>query len=136
MDIGDPYLDDEQWDMEAMVLATIAGQLEDEEEEEEEEEEIRVECGECDEKDPLGGWALGHRGAAHFGESSCDDVAHPSSAAHVSTPSGAVLAVAGAASDMKSDGSRLPTSGTAQERKELFMSGGMMPYKSMSPAMQ
>ena len=32
VDIGDPYLEDEQWDMEAMVLATIAGQLEDEEE--------------------------------------------------------------------------------------------------------
>ena len=44
MDIGDPYLEDEQWDLEAMVLATIAGQLEDEEEEEE--EEIRDECGE------------------------------------------------------------------------------------------
>ena len=29
VDIGDPYLEDEQWDMEAMVLATIAGQLED-----------------------------------------------------------------------------------------------------------
>ena len=38
VDIRDTYLEDEQWDMEAMVLATIAGQLEDEEEEEEEEE--------------------------------------------------------------------------------------------------
>ena len=37
VDIGDPYLEDEQWDMEAMVLSTIAGQLEDEEEEKEEE---------------------------------------------------------------------------------------------------
>ena len=32
VDIGDPHLEDEQWDMEAMVLSTIAGQLEDEEE--------------------------------------------------------------------------------------------------------
>ena len=36
VDIADPYLEEEQWDMEAMVLSTIAGQLEDEEEEEEE----------------------------------------------------------------------------------------------------
>ena len=56
VDIGDPYLEDEQWDMEAMVLATIAGQLEDEEEEEEE-EETRDECGECDEcDDPIFHW--------------------------------------------------------------------------------
>ena len=34
VDIADPYLEEEQWDMEAMVLSTIAGQLEDEEEEE------------------------------------------------------------------------------------------------------
>ena len=27
VDIGDPYLEDEQWDMEAMVLATISGEL-------------------------------------------------------------------------------------------------------------
>ena len=32
----DDGLEDEQWDMEAMVLPTIAGQLEEEEEEEEE----------------------------------------------------------------------------------------------------
>ena len=31
--IADPYLDDDQWDKEAMVLCTIAGQLEDEQEE-------------------------------------------------------------------------------------------------------
>ena len=120
VDIGDPYLEDEQWDMEAMVLATIAGQLEDEEEEEEE-KETRDECGECDERDeevPLGDWALAYRGAAHCGESSCEDLAHPSSAAHLSTPPGAMLAIAGAASDVKADGSRLPTSGTAQERKD------------------
>ena len=36
VDLRDPYLEDDQWDMEAMVLSTIAGQLEDEEEEEEE----------------------------------------------------------------------------------------------------
>ena len=36
-DINNPYLEDTQWDMEAMVLSTIAGQLEDEEEEEEKE---------------------------------------------------------------------------------------------------
>ena len=77
MDIGDPYLEDEQWDMEAMVLATIAGELEDEEEEEEE-EEIRDVCGECDEEDPIRGWALEYRGAAHCGESLCEDVAHTS----------------------------------------------------------
>ena len=34
--LGDAFLEDKQWDMEAMVLSTIAGQLEDEEEEEEE----------------------------------------------------------------------------------------------------
>ena len=39
VDIGNPFLEDEQWDMEAMALCTIAGQLEDEEEEEEEEGE-------------------------------------------------------------------------------------------------
>ena len=116
MDIIDPYLEDKEWDMEAMVLATIAGQLEDEEEEEE--EETHDECGECDEEDPIRGWALGYRGAVHCGESPCEDVAHPSSAAHLSTPPGAVLALARAAADVKSDGSRLPTSGTAQERKE------------------
>ena len=34
VNIGDPYVEDKQWDMEVMVLSTIAGQLEDEEEEE------------------------------------------------------------------------------------------------------
>ena len=114
--------------LEAMVLSTIAGKIEDEEEEEEEEVLDPVEegdmCGGCDEGDedgPFGGWArrLGaHAGAARCGESSCED----GCATHASTPSiavGAVLAVAGGASDVKkSDGSRLPTSGTAQERKE------------------
>ena len=38
VDICNPYLEDEQWDMEAMVLSTIAGKLEDEEEEEEAED--------------------------------------------------------------------------------------------------
>ena len=48
VDIADPYLEEEQWDMEAMVLSTIAGQLEDEEEEEEEEVLDLVEEGdEC-----------------------------------------------------------------------------------------
>ena len=122
--IGDPYLEDEQWDMEAMVLSTIAGQLEDEEEEEEEEEEVLDpvengdevgECDECDDDGPFGGWALGFRGSsARCGESSCED----GCAAHSSTPSCTLLAVAGAASEVKSDGSRLPTSGTAKERKE------------------
>lgn len=128
IDLRDPYLEDEQWDMEAMVLSTIAGQLEDEEEEEEEvpervtkEEEEEVEkgdesgaCDECDEDGPFGGWALKYRGAARCGESSCED----GCAAHSTTPSGAVLAVAGAASHVKSAGSRLPTSGTTQERKK------------------
>ena len=68
--LGDAFLEDKQWDMEAMVLATIAGQLEDEEEEEE--EEIRDECGECEEEDPISGWALDYRGAAHCGESPCE----------------------------------------------------------------
>ena len=121
VEIGDPYLEDKQWDMEAMVLSTIAGQLEDEEEEEEEEvldpfgkgDECGG-CGESDEDGPFGGWALGFRGRARCGESSCED----GCAARASTPSKALLAVAGAASDVKSDGSRLPTSGTAQERKE------------------
>ena len=34
VDIGNAFLEDKQWDMEAMVISTIAGQLEDEEEEE------------------------------------------------------------------------------------------------------
>ena len=129
VNISDSFLEEKQWDMEAMVLSTIAGKIEDEEEEEEEEEVLDpVEegdmCGGCDEGDedgPFGGWArrLGaHAGAAGCGESSCED----GCATHASTPSravGAVLAVAGGASDVKkSDGSRLPTSGTAQERKE------------------
>ena len=124
VDIGDPFLDDAQWDMEAMVLSTIAGKLEDEEEEEEEEEAPDLvgkggECEECDEVGAFGGWALGSRGAARCDKSSCEDVC----AAHASTPSssGAVLALAEAASDAKSDGSRLPTSGTAQERKEQHL---------------
>ena len=64
VDIADPYLEEEQWDMEAMVLSTIAGQLEDEEEEEEEAVLDLVEegdecggCGECGEDVPFGGWA-------------------------------------------------------------------------------
>ena len=47
--------------MEAMVLSTIAGQLEDEEEETEEEVLDPVEegaCDECDDDGPFGGWAL------------------------------------------------------------------------------
>ena len=130
VDIGDPYLEDKQWDMEAMVLSTIAGQLEDEEEEEEEErlpplveegDECDDECGgcgDCDEdgapsggKDAFGGWALGFRGAAGCSESLCEG----GCAAHTSTPSEAVP------SGVKSDGSRLPTSGTAQERKEQHL---------------
>ena len=131
VDIADPYLEEEQWDMEAMVLSTIAGQLEDEEEEEEEEVLDLVEegdecggCGECGEDVPFGGWARPareFRGAAHCGESSCEDgcAVHASTPSlHSSAPSGTCLAVIGAAADVKSDGSRLPTSGTAQERRE------------------
>ena len=53
VDIGNAFLEDEQWDMEAMVLSTIAGQVEDEEEEEEEEilDQVEKECVECDEDD-------------------------------------------------------------------------------------
>ena len=76
-------------------------------------------CGGCDEGDedgPFGGWArrlVAHAGAAGCGESSCED----GCVTHASTPS--VLAVAGGAFDVKqSDGSRLPSSGTPQERKE------------------
>jgi hypothetical protein len=120
IELGNPFLEDEQWDMEAMVLSTIAGQLEDEEEEETEEEVPDLvekgACDECDDDNPFGGWALGFRGAARCCESSGENGC---AAAHSSTGSGAVLAVAGApASHVKSDSSRLPTSGTAQERKE------------------
>ena len=126
VDLGDAYLEDEQWDMEAMVLSTIAGQLEDEEEEEEVPDLVEMGdegggCAECDEDEPFEDWAPQARGATRCslfakGESLSADgcAAHSSS----STPSGAVIAVAGAASDVKSDGSRLPTSGTARERKE------------------
>ena len=92
VEIGDPYLEDKQWDMEAMVLSTIAGQLEDEEEEEEEAVLDLVEegdesggCGECGEDVPFGGWARPareFRGAAHCGESSCED----GCAVHASDP--------------------------------------------------
>ena len=57
VNVYNPYLEDEQWDMEAMVLSTIAGQLEDEEEEEEkvlDQAEEGVECGGCDECDNEG----------------------------------------------------------------------------------
>ena len=55
VDISNPYLEDQQWDMEAMVLSTIAGKLEDEEEEEEEEDLVENgdECGECGEFDDI-----------------------------------------------------------------------------------
>ena len=39
VNITDAFLEEKQWDMEAMVLSTIAGQIEDEEEEEEKEEQ-------------------------------------------------------------------------------------------------
>ena len=57
VNISDAFLEEKQWDMEAMVLSTIAGQIENEEEEEEEEEglpdpvEEGDECGGCDESD-------------------------------------------------------------------------------------
>ena len=129
VDVRDPYLEDEQWDMEAMVRSTIAGQLEDEEEEEEEvldQAEEGVECGGCDECDnegAFGSWALEVHSAANRGKSSCED----GCTTHSSTPSATSLAIPGAAFDVKSDGSRLPTrsdgsrlptSGTALERKE------------------
>ena len=118
VNINDAFLEEKQWDMEAMVLYTIGGQIEDEEEEEEEEE--GDECGGCvegDEDGPsggeaaFGGWALGFRGYGSAGcrDSSCEGGC---AAAHTSTPSQAVSRVC------SSDGSRLPTSGTAQERKE------------------
>ena len=99
LDISNPFLEDEQWDMEAMVLSTIAGQIEDEDEQEEE-----VPCGTyngCDDVGAFSGWALESRGALVVGDKSSS----------AGTPSGA-------ASDVKSDGSRLPTTGTAQERKD------------------
>jgi hypothetical protein len=43
VNIFDPFLEEEQWDKEAMVLSTIAGQLEDEEDEDED-----VACGEAE----------------------------------------------------------------------------------------
>jgi len=135
VDITNPFLEDEQWDMEAMVLSTIAGELEDEEEEEEEvlDPGYAVECGSPDNVGPFDGWALGFRGAALCDKSSCEDAS--CAAAHTSTPSGAVLAVAGTASSdvksdgsrlldalvVRSDGSRLPTSGSAQDRKEQHL---------------
>ena len=119
VDIGNAFLEDKQWDMEAMVISTIAGQLEDEEEEEDVPELLdgveEGDCDACDEdgssggKDAFGGWALGFRGAARCRDSSCEGGC---AVAHTSTPSRAV------SSDVKSYGSRLPTSGTAQERKE------------------
>jgi hypothetical protein len=131
VNVYNPYLEDEQWDMEAMVLSTIAGQLEDEEEEEKEvldQAEEGVECGECDEDEcdnegAFGSWALEVHSAANRGKSSCED----GCTTHSSTPSATSLAIPGAAFDVKSDGSRLPTrsdgsrlptSGTALERKE------------------
>jgi hypothetical protein len=120
VNISDAFLEEKQWDMEAMVLSTIAGQIEDEEEEEEEAPylvEMGDERGGCDKGGPsrgetaFGGWALGFRGYESAGcpESSCEG---GGAAARTPTPSHA------ASSDVKSDGSRLPTSGTSQERKE------------------
>jgi hypothetical protein len=43
VNIFDPFLEEEQWDKEAMVLSTIAGQMEDEEDEDED-----VACGEAE----------------------------------------------------------------------------------------
>ena len=133
IELGDPFLEEGEWDMEAMVLSTIAGQLEDEEEETEEEVHVldpadKGAFDECDDDGPFGGWALGFRGAARCCESSGENGC---AAAHSPTGSAAVLAVSGApASHVKSelmlptgatDSSRLPTSGTAQERKEQHL---------------
>ena len=113
VNIGNAFLEDEQWDMEAMVLSTIAGQLEDEEEEEEEEEEKMPDLfdeivDESDNDDDACPWAQETRGVLVVGDKSSSE----------GTPSGAALAVAGAAAEVKSDASRLPTSGTAQQRKD------------------
>ena len=124
VEITDAFLEEEAWDMEAMVLSTIAGQIEDEEEEEEEECDGE-DCGGCDEFDEdgpsegkaaFGGWALEFRGYESAGcrDASCEG-GTCAMAAHPSTPSEAVSSV------VKSDGSRLPTSGTAQERKEQHL---------------
>ena len=124
VDIGNAFLEDKQWDMEAMVISTIAGQLEDKEEEEDVPELLdgveEGDCDACDEdgssggKDAFGGWALGFRGAARCRDSSCEGGC---AVAHTSTPSRAV------SSDVKSYGSRLPTSRTAQGRRAALQDG-------------
>ena len=71
VDLSNPYLADETWDMEALVLETIAGQLEDDDEEEEDDTPVKEEdaeeffCCETAEEEPgpFDGWALGSRGA-------------------------------------------------------------------------
>ena len=49
VNIFDPFLEEEQWDKEAMVLSTIAGQLEDEED-----EDVECELAEEDEEASAG----------------------------------------------------------------------------------
>lgn len=117
-DITNPFLDGREWDMEAMVLQTIAGQLEEEEEEEnvdmplalvEDDDSLCCEDAE-QEPGPFDGWALASRRAA-----SCEDVC----CAVACTPSaGTSSSVAEVTSDKMVDGSRLPTSGTSQQRKK------------------
>ena len=118
-DISNPFLDDKEWDMEALVLETIAGQLEDEEEEEdddtppvkEESDDVQY-CEDAEpEQGPFDGWALASRGATQPRDTSCAVACTPS----VGTSS----ALVEHSSDQKTDGSsRLPTLGTAQERKK------------------
>jgi hypothetical protein len=129
-DINNPYLEDTQWDMEALVLSTIAGQLEDEEEEEEkevpdpaEEGDERGRCDDCDDDSAFGGWAHEFRSAANSSKTLREDgramtLCEDGCAKHSPPPAGTLLALPGAASDVKSEGSRLPSSGTALERKE------------------
>ena len=111
VNIFDPFLEEEQWDKEAMVLSTIAGQLEDEEDEDED-----VACGE-----------------AEADEEATLDLLPPElscALAHASTPLGLAAAsmVPYGATSVSAHGSRLPTSGTAEERKnahwEMASKGG------------
>lgn len=113
--IADPYLNDDQWDKEAMVLCTIAGQLEDEQEEtmlcDPEEEELQRE--ECDSPHAaFSGWALGHRGAAPEVDSSCQLAC----CTHASTPDADTSSAVVPTTTLSS--ARLPSSGTAEQRAE------------------
>ena len=117
VDIANPFLDDEQWDMEAMVLSTIVGQQEDEDDEEE------TACSSwtiCDDEDvclaadasvgPFTGWARPKGESSCYGGSSCELDCF----AHASTPP-----VKTSTAELKSSGaSMLPSHGTAENRQE------------------